>query len=312
MLVVLLFPIYAQSGLKQINIDVFEESVVKGESYTIGEIANINGYDVELTKQISEILVGPSPRPGKSLRVNQAFINARLRKYKSSYEININVPQNSLISRASLRVKAKDILSLVEEQIKTNPVLADKNYQLVGSLRDVFLPTGTLDYKISSGNIGSNPPPVISYQIELSIDGVRKRIQSMMFKRQNQVVAVPPKQLNNGYDEDENNFSEQGFSVTNSQANLNTVRKNNRQKALSTANLNATSHTNTGLPDQQGFVIKSGTRMRLVFSKGNMNLVSEGITTRHARIGDIIELINVQSSKRIAAKIISPTEATIL
>ena len=312
MLVVLLFPIYAQSGLKQINIDVFEESVVKGESYTIGEIANINGYDVELTKQISEILVGPSPRPGKSLRVNQAFINARLRKYKSSYEININVPQNSLISRASLRVKAKDILSLVEEQIKTNPVLADKNYQLVGSLRDVFLPTGTLDYKISSGNIGSNPPPVISYQIELSIDGVRKRIQSMMFKRQNQVVAVPPKQLNNGYDEDENNFSEQGFSVTNSQANLNTVRKNNRQKALSTANLNATSHTNTGLSDQQGFVIKSGTRMKLVFSKGNMNLVSEGITTRHARIGDIIELINVQSSKRIAAKIISPTEATIL
>ena len=133
---------------EKIRVFLPELSTVKGESYTLGEVARLEGEDPLLIEKLSQLTIGRSPVPGSSQVLTNALLQSRLRPHTKDGQIVFSAATSTKVQRAALRVPGEDVDRAVLEYIKKEYSGQEIKPKLLSRSRDVFLPHGELIYEI--------------------------------------------------------------------------------------------------------------------------------------------------------------------
>ena len=151
---VLLGGLLFTSGNRFANTDLIEirilpESIVYQERYTLGEIAELDGFDVETIQELAKVKIGVSPIPGKSHFISKYQIFSRIKNKFRNHQFNINIPPKAIVSRASLKIPREQIKQIIESEIsKQYHQYADIKITIKTKLNDIFIPKGKASYEV--------------------------------------------------------------------------------------------------------------------------------------------------------------------
>ena len=133
-----------EQPLERIEVRVLPMAVVAGAEFTLGDVAELDGFDVEAIAKLAQLSLGRSPQPGRTLRLNASFIKPRLAKIVDAQRVHLHVPPGAEVRRAAQVVSgemiAARVLALAAEQAGTGPENLEQ--ELVGRVRDAVLPKG--------------------------------------------------------------------------------------------------------------------------------------------------------------------------
>lgn len=156
-----------------LEISVRENSVIRGETILIGDIAEFTPSDDARIKSIKDIEISAAPAPGSIRRLNRDLVEYRLLSVTRKYQdIALNAFSSVTVTRDSQLVSRETLETMFTDYILNNcpwdpeAVLIEK----VNAPESVTLPVGDLTWEISEKRnnkyIGS-----ISLVMDFSIDG---------------------------------------------------------------------------------------------------------------------------------------------
>ena len=123
---------------------------VPGAEFTLGEVAEFDGPELATLQRLAAVSLGRSPLPGRSLRLNEPYLRARLNPILSGNAIVLKVPADAEVVRASQVVPGSEIgakvLALAAEQAVSTR--GELEQQLAVPIPDAVLPTGQVDWQI--------------------------------------------------------------------------------------------------------------------------------------------------------------------
>ena len=136
-------------GTIEIRVVPFAE--VMGNDFTLGEIAEMDGFEPALLRQLASIPVGKSPLPGKMVGVTESWLRSRLRDWRGG-TLNIIVPPGARVVRAAQRIPARELERLVIKQAAadaTVPPGGNLKQYMLGKINDVLLPKGQVHWELT-------------------------------------------------------------------------------------------------------------------------------------------------------------------
>ncbi len=140
----------APAAPRTTEVRVLPHVEVAGAEFTLGEVAEFDGADLPTLQRLAAIALGRSPLPGRSLRLNEPYLRARLNPILASDAVLLKVPANAEVVRASQVIPGSEIgakvLALAAEQAVSTS--GDLEQQLVVPIPAAVLPTGEVDWQI--------------------------------------------------------------------------------------------------------------------------------------------------------------------
>lgn len=159
--------------LERIEVRVLPMAVVAGAEFTLGDVAELDGFDVEAIAKLAQLSLGRSPLPGRTLRLNASFIKPRLAKIVDAQRVHLQVPPGAEVRRAaqvvSGEVIAARVLALAAEQAGTGPENLEQ--ELVGRVRDAVLPKGEVAWQIALMGRHMAPGGSRTYRVLATVNG---------------------------------------------------------------------------------------------------------------------------------------------
>ena len=134
----------------KIQVRILPQPEVYGETYTLGEIAELDGFDIKLLKQLAALEIGRSPLPGRGLRLSDGMIRTRLRRAVEESRLVLIVPERSEVTRAALRIPGSEIeqIVLARAAALAGTGADEVRQELLGTVSDVLLPKGDLEWQV--------------------------------------------------------------------------------------------------------------------------------------------------------------------
>jgi flagella basal body P-ring formation protein FlgA len=144
-------PAWAQvADPNQIQVRVLPHPEVFGDTYTLGEIAELDGFDIKLLKELAALEIGRAPLPGRSLRLTDGMIRTRLRRAVDEARLLLVVPARVEVTRAALRIPGSEIEEIVMAHAAADVGAGsdEVRQELRGTIPDAVVPKGELDWKV--------------------------------------------------------------------------------------------------------------------------------------------------------------------
>jgi|GEM_PF-2153684 len=167
----------------QITVMVKVNPEVAGQSFTLGEIADITGNDKATIKQLSQLLIGTSPLPGMTRLLRPGDITVRLRGARlEKPNIEVVAPPEMSIARAKSDIAADEIvkaaLPAAQDRIKE---MADTTIEPIPLTNSVLLPKGNVTF--ATGAVRGEPTlGKLTVPVALKIDGKIQQTVEVSFK----------------------------------------------------------------------------------------------------------------------------------
>ena len=117
----------------------------------LGQIAVIEGGDIQLIEQLKGIVIGKAPLPGKSRNFDPHLLKMRLRQHRINLSaISLEIPQRVEIMRSYVEVDKQKIRKIVSDFIIRNSPQEDKRVRIKEIVvpQSVFLSKGPITYKV--------------------------------------------------------------------------------------------------------------------------------------------------------------------
>lgn len=299
------------ADINLIEIRVLPESVVYGDRYAIGEIAELDGFDVETIQILSQIKVGMSPLPGKSYLVSKRQIESRIKRRFKKHEFQIVVPDGAIVSRAALKIAKERIKSILLREIgKRYSGYEDVKITIGTKLKDIYLPKGRVSYRIENvgetGQIGGYSSWMLSLELDQRV--VKKMVVRAKVDVFEEVVVARTK-------------IKRGTKVRS--ADLKTVKKNvsrERKGNLIPQDLIVGQQArrdirrNESLKEnlvEDPIVLKKGTPVVVVYETKNLKLTNLATAMKSGRKGDTIPVRTVSGKVTIYATIVDSNNVAI-
>lgn len=289
------------AGNTKIEIRILPEAVVYGENYTLGEIAELDGFDLELIQKISALKIGRSPMPGKSRLVSAGTVRSRVMRYLRKNQYTLISPKKPLVSRASVKVASGQLKEVVLNEIREQyQKFDDVRISIRTRLRDVYIPKGEVSYRIRRIGDNKHIGGYSSWMLSLNTDG--KEAKKILVRAKVEViddVVVAKSRIKRGSEIAESDLltirkdiskESKGYA---SEAEL-TIGQVARRDILPNEDLN------TQVVESPVLVSK-GSPVKLVFKGKNIFLSNIAKAMKSGRAGDIIPVRTVNSNKTIYA-----------
>lgn len=169
----------ASGEARGVTIAVNEESLVRGPSITIGEVAAVQGDDRQIVAQVQAIVIGQSPPAGEERFLSGDYIVTRLKQHGFALDKwTLKIPPKLRIVRAFQRLEARDMEAAVQREIKRQMPWEPKAITIreIRGIESVVLPPGDVQYDILFPGRTDFLGPT-SFSLLLRIDGnVEKRL----------------------------------------------------------------------------------------------------------------------------------------
>ena len=300
-----------QANVNVIEIRVLPESVVYGDRYAIGEIAELDGFDVEAIQMLSRIKVGMSPLPGRSYLVSKRQIESQIKRRFKKYAFKIVVPKKAIVSRAALKISKEQIKRIVLREIgKQYREYDDVKITIATKLKDIFISKGQVSYQIKriggTGQIGGYSSWMLSLELNKKI--VKKMIVRAKIDVFEDVLIAKSK-------------IRKGTKVTHS--DLTTIKKNvsrEREGHLVPSDLIVGQQArrdilrNESVKEnlvEEPIIMKKGTPVIVVYETKNIKLTNLATAMKSGRKGDIIPVRTVSGKVTIYAVIVDSKKVAV-
>jgi flagella basal body P-ring formation protein FlgA len=286
--------------VQEIEVRVLPQAEVFGESFTLGEIAEMDGFDLAALKRLSDVRIGRSPLPGRSIHINKSLIRSRLAAARTGLAINLAVPPKTRVVRAFQTVPGKRVAEIVLAAAERATPLEGKDelrQEILNPPGDAVLPKGKVSWKVTLMGDHLVSGGARTYAVRAIIDNrqVWKSAVRVRQKIYRQVVVAkrPIRRYQN---------------IT--AADLTLVRKNisaNRADPYLTSIKEATGRLarrpigkyeslHTGLLQMPADVPEGG-RVTMIYESGTLVLRVPGVAMVHGRTGQFIPVRNLESGK---------------
>lgn len=168
-----------------IQVRILPEAEVLGVEYTLAEIAEIDGFDLNAVRRLADLRIGASPLPGRTLRITETQLRSRLARMMGSHEIKLTVPENALVVRAGQLISGEEIARLVLEQARRGIVDLDGEVEqeLVRPVGDVVLPRGETRWRVTPLGRHLAPGGSRTFRVTVTVAG-REAWQSLVRVKQ--------------------------------------------------------------------------------------------------------------------------------
>ncbi|MBT4265198.1 MAG: flagellar basal body P-ring formation protein FlgA [Deltaproteobacteria bacterium] len=301
-----------QADIKTIDIRILPEAIAYGDYYTLGDIAELDGFDIETIQKLAKIQVGKAPLPGRSRLISKSQLQNRIKNRFPEHQLKLIMPKRAMVSRAAIKITGKElktiILAEVRKQYKKHQ---DISIKIKTKLRDVYIPKGNASYKISrigdTLKIGGNS----SWMLRLMLD--EKEAKKILVRLKVDVfndVVVAKGRIPKGKKIESDD--------------LVSIKKNiskERKGYESSRNIIVGEHArrdiyknetlNPHLVEKPVIVIK-GDYMSIVYNTPNLYLTNMAMAMKSGRKGDVIPLRTLKSKKTIYAVITDAKRAEIM
>jgi len=287
------------------SISVYEKTTVEKDEILLGKIAGIEGEDHVLIRKLKNVVIGRSPLPGKSRYIGRDYIKLRLKQNNIDLpRVALQIPEKIKVSRSFVEISREEIEKIVSDFIygkdfwnKNNTRI--KNIQIT---KLPLLPRGRITYKVI-------PPKVmqgmgtIPLSILFLVDGefykkVKATVKIRIFKE----VVVTGKPLGRYRTITQDDVYMKKMDITNLPNDIITnykdvlgkrVRRNIWAKVVLRAEY-------IEFPP----MVKRGDTVLIVAESEKMKITALGEVKKSGRRGERVKVINLNSNKRIFARII--------
>jgi flagellar basal body P-ring formation protein FlgA len=287
------------------SISVYEKTTVEKDKILLGKIAGIEGEDHVLIRKLKNVVIGRSPLPGKSRYIGRDYIKLRLKQNDIDLpRLALQIPEKIKVSRSFVEISREEIEKIVSNFIygkdfwnKNNTRI--KNIQIT---KLPLLPRGRITYKVI-------PPKVmqgmgtIPLSIHFLVDGefykkVKATVKIRIFKE----VVVTGKPLGRYRTITQDDVYMKKMDITNLPNDIITnykdvlgkrVRRNIWAKVVLRAEY-------IEFPP----MVKRGDTVLIVAESEKMKITALGEVKKSGRRGERVKVINLNSNKRIFARII--------
>ncbi len=287
------------------SISVYEKTTVEKDEILLGKIAGIEGEDHVLIRKLKNVVIGRAPLPGKSRYIGRDYIKLRLKQNDIDLpRLALQIPEKIKVSRSFVEISREEIEKIISDFIygkdfwnKNNTRI--KNIQIT---KLPLLPRGRITYKVI-------PPKVmqgmgtIPLSILFLVDGefykkVKATVKIRIFKE----VVVTGKPLGRYRTITQDDVYMKKMDITNLPNDIITnykdvlgkrVRRNIWAKVVLRAEY-------IEFPP----MVKRGDTVLIVAESEKMKITALGEVRKSGRRGERVKVINLNSNKRIFARII--------
>ena len=169
----------ANSSAASTLVRVMSMTQIDEEQILLGKIAQIEGNDPHLVQQLHGIVIGRSPLPGKSRKIDASAVIRRLKQNRIDLNrLEIQVPPQVTVERSFIDISAQKIKSLVADYISQNIIkdLSDARIREIQMTENLKLPRGRITYTVQPSP-NSNRMGKIPFSVSFEVNGkLYKRI----------------------------------------------------------------------------------------------------------------------------------------
>jgi len=309
MLLVLLIHANAAAYAK---IELFEESTVDKAVILLGEIGRISGDDPRQIQQIEDTFLGNAPLPAKKKTIDRDQVVYRLKKQGIDLSTTqIVMPEETEITRRFKKISVDEIEKIIMTFLDKN-LPWDKTLVTIKDIQiknELILPTGSITYKVV-------PPPKADYlgltpfSVEFSVNGKfeKKSWVTLNIEVMAEVV-VTRKPLGRFKVIGENDICLEKKNLAKLPSNViirceDVLGKRTRRSIDSNVTLRP---DHVELPP----LVKRGDIVKVIVESQGLKVTALGKVQAKGRRGEMIKVINVDSSKAIYARVLDASNVKV-
>ncbi|OGG95270.1 MAG: flagella basal body P-ring formation protein FlgA [Candidatus Lambdaproteobacteria bacterium RIFOXYD2_FULL_50_16] len=298
-------------GAQVIEIRVLPEAAVYGESYQLGDIAELDGFDIDLIQKLATVEVGKSPLPGRSQRVTKSQIESRLNGLIHPDQYQLLVPKTALVSRASIKISGSQLKEIISEEItKQFKDFKEVNVTLVSRIDDQFVPKGKASYRIARIGQPVKAGGVGSWAVGLEVD--TKLFKKLVVRAKVEVideVVVAKDDIPKGKTIEEADLVTVEKDVSklpqNYQSSSELVVGQQAKRQIS-----QNESVRVSLVEEP-IVLEKGQPVRLVYQNDKIYLSNIAIALRSGKKGEVVPVRTVDGKKTVYARIVDSEQVEV-
>ena len=289
------------NGIDTIEVRILKEITVTGADYRLGDIAELDGFNIEKIGELAKIRIGRSPLPGKSIPITSSMVKSRLNRVLRPGQFKLIMPKSAKISRSHQVISAMDIKAKIHEEIESLYKEYDEvRVKIRSRIKDQYLPLGESSFKITRVGKADRLGGHTSWKVQILHNN--KKYKTLMVRAKVDVideVVVAKERIQRGdkiakedlvtkmknISQEKKGFSPGNDLVVGQQA----IRNINQNEALK-ANL-----------VEEPVIVDKGAPIKIFFRSKNIYLTNLGVAMKAAKRGDLIPVRILANKKTIYA-----------
>jgi flagella basal body P-ring formation protein FlgA len=287
------------------SITLLETVEIDGASIYLGQIAQIDGRDLQLIQQLNDVAVGKAPLPSRSRIVETDYVKLRLKQ--NGFDVaalDLNGSPHVKVTRSYIEIGKAEIEKIVSDYLYHEALKgqASANVKAVRVSDRLILPKGRITYQVDPPK-NTNFLGKIPLSVQFHVDGkLRKKVWATATVEMVIDVVVAKRLLRKHKSIDEDDIELQKMDLAQLPSNVITdpqdiIGKRTRQTIGSQAVLSANL---IELPP----IIKRGDVVIIVVEKQGLRITARGKAKRQGRLGERIPVVNLDSKKILYAHIV--------
>ncbi|MEW6266666.1 MAG: flagellar basal body P-ring formation chaperone FlgA [Thermodesulfobacteriota bacterium] len=284
--------------------DIKSEVEVRGDKVFLGDLAVLVGPDTALKRDLAEVYLTRSPRPGQSLVIRRAYLESRIRASGLPLDqVDWRLPEQTTVTRAAQTVTEDWVRTVVEDYLSSNEPYRSGEWELI-SLKTGVLPTipaGRLEPKVMANPVSNatNPNLTIHLLVE-GRDAGRVLVNAKVDMSVPAVVAA--RRLEKGRRIEPGDLKPAKVSVAQ-------VREGALTDPSQAVGLVCRGRLQPGQPVLARDLVKAevvsrGDMVTIVAQSGPLKVATLGQAKQSGAVGDQVAVINVNSHKTVLARVI--------
>jgi len=183
---------------QELTIVIPAEATITGRYFVLGDIATINGDDVERIERLRQIRLGHTPAPGQSFAIAGDILMARIRAGNIDLSgITWQMPQQLKVTALSQSISGLHLVNQAEKYLKAS-VTGEVMITAAGQPQDILVPPGDIAFNmVVPQGIRYNVPTNIRVSVQVNGQPVTTVILRFDIKKY-QPVAIASQALNAG------------------------------------------------------------------------------------------------------------------
>lgn len=303
--IILVLLICQSAGATVATVTIPEESFVSGDKIFLGDIAEITGSS-EIVSSLQAIEIRKAPAPGYSVNISRTSLELVLKQKGFAPEtLTLDVPQNFKVTGNCQTVNSSDLaeiaISFVKETMPWHEDSVNITLQSLSS-NEITLPEGNIEF-LPSAPYNMKFIGNVSIPVEIIINGVSVKKVNVSLKIQVfSEVLVATTGISRGDILSPENISLEKREIKNSGDNIFT---DPAQIEGRVASVNISRGTViTEKLTESPLMVRNGDLVTIIAVAGQVEVRAMGKSKQNGRFGDIIDVVNTDSGKRLKATVI--------
>lgn len=283
----------------KVQVRVLPQPEVFGDTYTLGEIAELDGFDIKLLKELAALEIGRSPLPGRALRLSDGMIRSRVRRLVEDARLILVVPERSEVTRAALRIPGSEIEEMVLARAAAEAGASpdDLRQELKGTIPDAVLPKGDVEWQIEPMGRHIASSGERTYLIAARVNGQDAWRTTVRLKQkvyEEAIVAAKAVRRNQTITAQDVKIVKRTFTGNDPARAMGSLEQVVGKQARRPIGQNELIVSEMLLEPHD---VEEGGRVIVVFSTSQIHLEVPGVAMVNGRSGDFIPVKNLQSGK---------------